>query len=865
MTQVDAQLSTGLGGLDRALKGLIPGDNIVFNVDSMDDFSPFATPYANHAIKSNERMIYVRFARHAPLVEACDEIEIHNLDPEDGFELFVTHIRQIIKETGRGGYYLFDCLSDLAVDWCSDQMLGNFFVLVCPFLYDIGAVAYFPLLRNYHSAHATGPISDTAQVLLEVIKYKGSLHLRPIKVQQRYSPTMYMLHSWREDNFVPITQSATIAEISQAGAAHGIGEAPVRNLDVWNRAFLQAEETLAAIQRGETGPEKADEQLGKLLRMAISRHERMGNLARKYLTLTDVLEIGRRVIGSGLIGGKAVGMLLSRAILEANRPDLAQNLEPHDSFYVGSDVFYTFLVTNGLWWVREQQEDTEQLMRSAERARQRILVGKFPKNITDQFQEMLDYFGQSPIIVRSSSLLEDNFGNAFAGKYESIFCVNQGPREKRLDDFLAAVRTIYASTMSETALSYRARRGLLEKDEQMALLIQRVSGAIHEDLFYPHVAGVGLSFNPYVWSKDIDPKAGALRLVFGLGTRAVDRHDDDYTMVVALNAPDKRVESNFDDTIKYSQKKVDYLDLQANQILTGPARKVLAQAHDLPTEILTSQRSEVGPGEKSPLVLTFDKLLKDTPFVTNMREILATLETAYNYPLDIEFTTNFLEDGQAKINLLQCRPFQCASGGAVPEIPKNLAEEDILLEARGAVIGQSREILLDRLIFVWPETYSLLRVSDKHAIARLIGKIAHIKDDSGAGNTMLLGPGRWGTSSPTLGVPVRFAEISPVTALCEIVAMREGLVPAVSLGTHVFNEMVELEMLYSALFLHKEGNSLNEQFFAGAPNILTTLLPQAEKWADVITVIDLSQLPDIQSIVLNANTVDQRVTCYIKR
>ena len=119
----------------------------------------------------------------------------------------------------------------------------------------------------------------------------------------------------------------------------------------------------------------------------------------------------------------------------------------------------------------------------------------------DQFAEMLDYFGQSPIIVRSSSLLEDNYGNAFAGKYESVFCANQGSPQKRLEDFLSAVRTIYASTMSEEALRYRAHRGLLDRDEQMALLVQRVSGGLHGDLFFPQVAGVGLSYNPYVWNE----------------------------------------------------------------------------------------------------------------------------------------------------------------------------------------------------------------------------------------------------------------------------------------------------------------------------------------------------------------------------
>jgi hypothetical protein len=119
--------------------------------------------------------------------------------------------------------------------------------------------------------------------------------------------------------------------------------------------------------------------------------------------------------------------------------------------------------------------------------------------VRDQFAEMLDYFGQSPIVVRSSSLLEDSFGSAFSGQYESIFCANQGSPQERLEAFLAAVRHIYASAMGRDALLYRAQRGLLDRDEQMALFVQRVSGAAYGRLFFPQVAGVGLSFNPFAW------------------------------------------------------------------------------------------------------------------------------------------------------------------------------------------------------------------------------------------------------------------------------------------------------------------------------------------------------------------------------
>ena len=143
------------------------------------------------------------------------------------------------------------------------------------------------------------------------------------------------------------------------------------------------------------------------------------------------------------------------------------------------------MVENGCWWLRQKQRDPATFLDGVEEAQRLVLAGQFPQYLVDEFAEMLDYFGQSPIIVRSSSLLEDAYGNAFSGKYESVFCANQGPHAKRLQEFLSAVKTIYASTMSEKALHYRAQRGLLDRDEQMSLLVQRVSGACYDTLVLP--------------------------------------------------------------------------------------------------------------------------------------------------------------------------------------------------------------------------------------------------------------------------------------------------------------------------------------------------------------------------------------------
>jgi len=607
--------------------------------------------------------------------------------------------------------------------------------------------------------------------------------------------------------------------------------------------------------------------------MAVSRDERMLQLAEGCLTLGDVLAVWKRMIGTGLIGGKAVGMLLARAILRRADRRWSDLLEAHDSFFIGSDVFYTFLVENGCWWLRQKQRDAATFLDGTEEARRRILTGRFPEYIRREFAEMLDYFGQSPIIVRSSSLLEDSFGNAFAGKYESVFCANQGPHQKRLEDFMSAVRTIYASTMSEKALRYRAQRGILERDEQMSLLVQRVSGTRYGALFYPHMAGVGLSFNPYVWSPYIDPEAGMLRLVFGLGTRAVDRSDDDYTRVVALNAPERRPEARADEVRRYSQRNVDVIDLEANQLISIDFAEAAQRSPGLPIDLFATEDAhlaqwvaERGLNPLAARMLTFDPLLSETSYIDDMRQMLAALEAAYGCPVDTEFTTNVSSSGRYKVNLVQCRPLQVYGCGTAVDLPPDLQDQQVVLRASGAVIGRSRRISVDRAVYIVPAVYGDLPLRDRYAVARLIGRIMHADGPRAPKTILLIGPGRWGTTTPSLGVPVSFAEIDTVSALCEIVAMRDDLVPDVSLGTHFFNELVELDILYLALFPTQANNAWSRTFFeTEAGNRLTDLVPEAADWESVVRVLDFGDAPGQGPLWLNADTLQQRVLCYVDK
>ena len=844
---------TGLPELDQVLQGLRAGDNVVWQVETLEDYAPLVQPFVSQAVAQGRRVVYFRFARHAPLLEATPGVRIHEVSPALGFESFTDAIHRVIEEAGPGAFHVFDCLSDLAADWTSDLMLANFFRVTCPYLYRLDTVTYFALLSGHHAAGAVDAVRSTTQILVDVFRRRRAVHYHPLKVDGRHSPTMYLPHVRDGDVLRPLTESAELSE-ALAEVADRRLEAALQ-ADVWDRRVAAAREVRDGVRGGTRRPEEERAAFEQLLRMMITRDERFAAMAGRHLTLDDLLAVRRRMVGTGLVGGKAAGMLVARAILANGDPAWGRMLEPHDSWFVGSDVFYTYLVRNGCWQARREQRRHGSYLEGAAEARRRVLAGTFPEPVLERFRALLDYYGQSPIIVRSSSLLEDGFGNAFTGKYESVFCPNQGSPDERLRDFVAAVQAVYASAMSDEALGYRDRRGLLDRDEQMAVLVQRVSGAVHGDLYFPQIAGVALSYNPYVWNAGIDPQAGVMRLVFGLGTRAVDRADDDYTRLVALNAPSLRPESTLDEKTEYAQHRVDVLDLGRRALASVPFAEAARSAPALPMRLFATRRPDGG------WVLTFDELLWGTPLVERMRALLTTLREAYRYPVDVEFTGNFLPDGELRLNLVQCRPLQVREGGAVVPTPTSLPEERVLLRSRGPIVGPSAQTPIDRVIYVDPDAYVTLATGDRYEVARVVGRVVRL-DPEVDRKVMLLGPGRWGTTTVALGVPVSFAEIQRVSVLGEI--MRIGdVVPDVSLGSHFFNDLVEESMLYLALYPAHPGHALDETRLRAAPNLLPALLPDDARLAHAVRVVDFSSENDML-LWLNCDCVRQEAVGYLE-
>jgi hypothetical protein len=589
-----------------------------------------------------------------------------------------------------------------------------------------------------------------------------------------------------------------------------------------------------------------------LIRNLISDQLRYINIAKEWLSVNDLAEIRRRKIGAGRIGGKSAGMLLAQHILK-NNSDLSElpSISMPESFYIGSDELYTFMAINNLISWNDQKYKTEEEMRSEyPKIEEEFRKGSFPPDILDQLQTMLIKVGKQPLIVRSSSLLEDSFGTAFAGKYESIFCPNQGTLEENLLALTRAIAQIYASILNPNALLYRRSKGLLDYDERMAILIQFVEGERHGDFLMPHAAGVAFSRNLYRWNPQIRAEDGFVRLVWGLGTRAVDRVGNDYPRLIALSHPLLRPSNDPFSIRRYSQQYVDVLDLKRNCFSTLPVLDILDA--DYPPLRLIAQVDEDGYFETirstlihdpKSLVLTFDELLKRTPFADRMKAILRALELAYHSPVDVEFALklNMESAGQPVlgISILQCRPQSHLTETEVEKLPSNLDKEDILFSSE-FMVPQGKIAQVDYLVFVVPEEYfSLSSNSERSDLARAVGKINEkLKGE----NFICIGPGRWGSSNSDLGVPIAYGDIYHAKALVELAGENCGLPPEPSLGTHFFQDLLESQIYPLALQLDDPRTIFNLKLIDSAPNHLTEFIPSLQKFEKCLHVLKVSDI-----------------------
>lgn len=651
-------------------------------------------------------------------------------------------------------------------------------------------------------------------------------------------------------------------------------------LSPWEVLFRQGEiyEQLPEEEREQSRHHLEEIKVVLIKRMVSDQLPYIG-VAKRIFDIADLRYIYERRIGTGKIGGKSAGLMLAWRILQQ---DLGDEYETHkhvaipDSYFIGTEVIYEFRLMNGLdHYMNQKYRPLAEIRDEYPQIVEAHLAGEFPQAIIDQLKEMLAVMGDSPLVVRSSSLLEDNFGYAFAGKYDSYFCPNQGTPEENLQDLLEAIKRVFASTLNPDAILYRQRHGLIDYDERMAILIQRALGRPYGRYYFPTLAGVGFSQNPFRWNNKIRREDGFLRMVWGYGTRAVDRVSNDYPRLIALSHPQLRPETSAHAIRQYSQWYIDVIDIEENSFKTVHIYDVLDEKYPFIRYIASVNRddylqeilSTVSLRRDDDFILTFNTLTKDRSFIDLMRTSLQRLEATYQRPVDTEFAIDIIPghpQTEYRLHVLQCRPLSQRAEDRAVAIPRNLPPERILFTSH-RLVPDGRAEGIRYIAYVEPQAYYGLHDNIvKHEIGRAVGRLnKHLENE----RFILMGPGRWGSANIDLGVHVTYADIFNTKVLIEMAVAHNGNIPELSYGTHFFQDLVEAGIHSLALHLGAGPDSatFNQEFFDKSPNYLPELQPEDAALAPYLKVIDLDRLPGKPRLNVLMNGAREEAIGYLAR
>ncbi|MCX6554988.1 MAG: nucleotidyltransferase domain-containing protein [Candidatus Aminicenantes bacterium] len=603
-----------------------------------------------------------------------------------------------------------------------------------------------------------------------------------------------------------------------------------------------------------------------LIRRFFSDQLEFINIAKNHIEVRHFYDLVQRIIypanGYGRLGGKSAGLFLAQKIFSkpGEYSEILSDLRFPKTWYITTDAIMSFLSYNNLEEVNEQKyKEIDQIRLEYQNVIQLLKNSHFPIEIIKGLSMALDDLGDKPLIVRSSSLLEDRMGTAFSGKYKSLFLANQGTKQEKLDALTDAIAEVYASIFGPDPIEYRAERGLLDFHEEMGIMIQEVVGQKVGDYFFPAFAGVAFSNNEFRWSSRIKREDGLARIVPGLGTRAVDRVSDDYPILISPGIPNLRVNVTAEETMRYSPRRIDVINLKTCTFETKEIPALLEECgHEYPgiekivsvyeDDHIHSPSAFALDFSKHNLFVTFEGLISRTPFIKQLQTILKTLQEKMCTPIDIEFAA----DGK-NLYLLQCRPQSSTAGNVASPIPKDIAEERIVFSAN-RYISNGKLPDITHIVYVDPEKYSLLEKSeDMLEIGRVVGRLNSLLPKR---QFILMGPGRWGSRGDIkLGVPVTYSDFNNTAALIEIARKKGNYVPELSFGTHFFQDLVESSIRYLPLYPDDPGIEFNEKFLLETRNYLPDILPESAALATTVHVIDVPQATGgkVLRVVMNAD------------
>ncbi len=503
-------------------------------------------------------------------------------------------------------------------------------------------------------------------------------------------------------------------------------------------------------------------------------------------------------LGDGQLGGKARGLAFIDSVI--NKYKIRSNWEAVTvaiprTVVITTDVFDEFMEENDLYEFALSNASDHEILEKFVQARTPSRLRSFTRDICGFFN--------TPLAIRSSSLLEDSHYQPFAGVYSTYMIPNNHPdKVVRIQQVEQAIKSVYSSVFFRESKAYIAATSNVIDEEKMAVVIQEVSGKAYENKFYPTISGVARSVNFY----PIEPEKyedGVANIAFGLGKTIVE---GGISLRFSPSYPQKSLQlSNPEFALRDSQKEFYSLDLDPEKFkpstndadnlfklkikdaLPDASLKYVASTYDYHDQIVRD-----GIGETGKVIVTFSNILRNNafPLAGILRNLLEIGQKEMNKQVEIEFAANLdTSNGQNKLfYFLQIRPIVETQEKQRMHIDTSHPEKTVIIshQALGnGIIENIRDI-----IYVKPESFNPANTKE---IALVIDKL-NSQFVSYASNYVLVGPGRWGSADPWLGIPVKWAQISAARLIVESGLKNFNIDP--SQGTHFFQNLTSFNVGY---------------------------------------------------------------------
>ncbi|MBR5689281.1 MAG: phosphoenolpyruvate synthase, partial [Prevotella sp.] len=511
-------------------------------------------------------------------------------------------------------------------------------------------------------------------------------------------------------------------------------------------------------------------------------------------------------IGEGSLGGKGRGLAFIDHLLgrhtDLNEREGVTVCIPK-TVVLCTDIFDEFMDTNDLYQLALSDIPDEEIL-------QHFLRAELPDSFTDDFYAFFEAT-RSPIAVRSSSLLEDAHYQPFAGVYATYMIPWIAEKEQMLNMLEAAIKSVYASVFYRDSKTYMTATSNVIDQEKMAVILQEVAGQQHGSRYYPTFSGVLRSLNYYPIGNE-KAEEGIANLALGLGKYIVDGgqtlrvspfHPQQVLQTSELDFALRQTQTRFyalDMTRTSSDFEVDegfnILKLRVKEAEADGSLMGIASTYDASSEILRDSLD--GDGRK---VITFNGVLKHgvMPLPELLQMAMKHGVEAMRRPVEIEFACN-LEGDKASFYLLQIRPI-VDSKQVLDEDLSTIPDDQCLMRSDNSLGHGAVEDVSDVIYVKADDDFS---AANNQRIAEEIERINRQFLDEGKGY-VLVGPGRWGSSDPWLGVPVRWANISAARVIAEIALKNYRIDP--SQGTHFFQNLTSLGVGYFTIEWSDEAQS----------------------------------------------------------